>query len=83
MAIHYRDIDTEPRTYSNGVVFIDGGMHLVTGTSNSADLRMDDGFYAIECGFIDAPKWIAAGSTVFFDCWPPRATVPNIAYRGT
>lgn len=62
MAIHYRDIDTEPRTYSNGVAEVIADFMFATGVPTNCNLRWSDGFYLSESGFLDAPAHILAGS---------------------
>jgi len=51
-----------PKTYSNGAERLDAGDMLVSGTHITADLRMEDGFFSCESGFLDAPMWMAAGA---------------------
>jgi len=51
-----------PKTYSNGAERLDAGDMLVSGTQITADLRMEDGFFSCESGFLDAPEWMAAGA---------------------
>lgn len=50
------------KTYSNGAERLDAGDMLVSGTQITADLRMEDGFFSCESGFLDAPVWMAAGA---------------------
>ena len=51
-----------PKTYSNGVESLDAEFLLVSGTQANAWLRMEDGFFSCESGFLDAPVWMAAGA---------------------
>ena len=51
-----------PKTYSNGAENLDAEFLLVSGTQANAWLRMEDGFFSCESGFLDAPVWMAAGA---------------------
>ncbi len=71
-----------PKTYSNGTEQVDPGTLLMSGTHAAADLRMEDGFFSCESGFLDAPVWMAAGATlrgVTRDDTP--ASIPAITFR--
>jgi len=51
-----------PKTYSNGAENLDADFLMMSGTHITADLRMEDGFFSCESGFLDAPMWMAAGA---------------------
>ena len=55
-------IHDEPRIYSNGAEHLACDFTKWSGTQSGTDLRLDDGFYECEAGFLDAPGLIAAGS---------------------
>ena len=55
-------IHDEPRIYSNGAKHLACDFTKWSGTQSGTDLRLDDGFYECEAGFLDAPDLIAAGS---------------------
>ena len=70
------------KTYSNGAERMDAGDMLVSGTQITADLRMEDGFFSCESGFLDAPVWMAAGAMlrgVIREDTP--AAIPAIVFR--
>lgn len=71
-----------PKTYSNGTEQVDPGTLRMSGTHVAADLRMEDGFHSFEAGFIDAPWWMSAGSTLKGAIrGDTPATIPTIVIR--
>ena len=71
-----------PKTYSNGAENLDADFLMMSGTQAGAHLRIEDGFYTLEAGAIDAPEWMAAGAmqrgTVRTDT---PAAIPAIFFR--
>ena len=71
-----------PKTYSDGADNLDADFLLMSGTQVGAHLRIEDGFFNVEAGAIDAPEWMAAGAmlrgTVRTDT---PAAIPAIVFR--
>jgi len=71
-----------PKTYSNGAENLDADFLMMSGTQLGTKLRIDEGFYSFEAGAIDAPEWMAAGSTLRGTIRSTTpATIPRIARR--
>lgn len=51
-----------PRYYSNGAKHIAADHMTWSGPLVGADLRIFDGFYSHQSGFLDAPNFLAAGA---------------------
>jgi len=71
-----------PKTYSNGAENLDADFLMMSGTQVSADLRIEDGFFNFEAGFLDAPVWMAAGATLRgVTRGDTPASIPAITFR--
>ena len=71
-----------PKTYSNGAENLDADFLMMSGTQVGAHLRIEDGFFSCESGFLDAPDFVCSGSTLRGTIRSTTpATIPRIARR--
>ena len=71
-----------PKTYSNGAENLDADFLMMSGTQLGAELRIEDGFFSCESGFLDAPVWMAAGATLRgVTRGDTPASIPAITFR--